>query len=398
MQIFSNATLEGARNCVKSCGHVEKGMEILILSLVDDISNHVEEKAVQALATVCQEVGAKPQILWATGMEKGWWDDPSPIILGAFSRADLVINNTLAIGRPLKAVRELMFSKGIPMVRNMATTVGILSSDWARFPFELSDEITLRVGERLDKASQYRVVHENGTDIAGQLGKPSITQSGISQYGTKRGKTRNRPFPQGAFSPTTSREANGVIVFDRSIPWESQHLGLPELRWQNQVKVTIENNKIVHIDGGYEATQLRKFFEETAAHIGPDAWNLSSFHGGIHPKAGVQIPPELNPALWHRGKHNHPSVFHFHLGGSKEVEGYDYPYMWHISVEIDNPTVYLDGEQFIQGGHLAVYDDPVIHEFASKFGDPDELLSVSESPTVSIYGWPSRNLKEVGIS
>jgi hypothetical protein len=386
VQIFSNATLEGARNCVLSCGGAEKGMDVLILSLVDDISNHVEEKAVQALAAVCQEVGARPFVLWATGMEKGWWDDPSEIVLGAFANADLVINNTLAIGRPLKAVRELMFSKGIPMVRNMATTVGILSSDWARFPFELSDEITFRVGNTLDQASQYRVVHANGTDITGKLGKPSMTQSGIGQYGTKRRKTRNRPFPQGAFSPTTSREANGIIVFDRSIPWESQHLGLPELSWHHEVRVTIENNQIVNIDGGFEASQLRKFFEETARHIGPDAWNLSSFHGGINPKAGVKISPETNPALWHRGKHNHPSVFHFHLGGSKEVEGYDYPYMWHISVEIDSPKVYLDGEIFISDGRLSVFDDLEIRELAAKYGDPDELLNVAETPVSALRG------------
>lgn len=380
MQIFSNATLEGARNCVIACGGAQENMNVLIINLVDDLSNFVDEKAVMALATVCQEVGAKPQVLWGTGMEKGWWDDPSPIILGAFSQADLVLNNTLAIGRPLKAVRELMFSKGVPMVRNMATTVGILSSDWARFPFELSDEITLAAGEILDKASQYRVIHPNGTDITGRLGRPSLTQSGIQDYGTKRRNTRNRPFPQGAFSPVTSREANGIIVFDRSIPWESTHLGLPQLRWKNSVSVTVENNKIVHVDGGHEARQLRKFFEETARHIGDDAWNLSSFHGGIHPKAGVQIPPEQNPALWHRGKHNHPSVFHFHLGGSKEVAGYDYPYMWHISVEIDSPTVYLDGEVFLGGGKLSVYEDPKIIELARKFGNPEKLLSVKESP------------------
>lgn len=390
MHLFSNATLAGARNCVAACGGVQPGMEVLILSLVDDRSNAVEEKAVHALATVCQEAGAKPQVLWATGMEKGWWDDPSPIVLGAFAQADLVINNTLAIGRPLKAVRELMFEKGVTMVRNMATTVGILASDWAGFPFELSDEITRRVGQRLDAASQYRVVHPNGTDITGSLGRPSATQSGLATYGMRRRETRNRPFPQGCFPPVTSREANGVIVFDRSIPWESRHLGLPELQWNDSAQVTVENNRIVQVAGGYEADRLRRFFEETERHIGPDAWNLSSFHGGIHPKAGVLIPPEANPALWHRGKHNHPSVFHFHLGGSKEVAGYDYPYMWHISVELDSPTVYLDGELFISGGYLPLYDDPELREFASKFPDPDELFQVSEPPTRALRRPPAK--------
>lgn len=392
--MFSNATLLAACNCVLACGGAAEGMQVLILNLVDDKSKVVEENAVQALATVCQEVGAHPQVLWATGMEKGWWDDPSPIVLGAFSKADLVINNTLAIGWPLKATRELMFGKGIAMARNMATTVDILSSEWGRFPFELSDEITRRVGERLDAASQYWVAHPNDTDFTGLLGRPSATQSGLTTYGTKRRNTRNRPFPQGAFSPTTSRAAKGIIVFNRSIPWESSHLGLPELQWDASVQVTVENNRMVHIEGGYEASQLRRFFEETAKHIGLDAWNLSSFHGGINPKAGVQIPPELNSAQWHRGKHNHPSVFHFHLGGSKEVEGYDYPYMWHISVEVDTPTVYLDGEPLVESGRLAVYDNPEIRSLASSFGDPYELLRVTDSPTRALHGYATQMMKE----
>jgi hypothetical protein len=389
--IFSNDTLVGARNCLITCGGVQAGQQVLILSLVDDRSNPVEEKAVHALATVCQEAGARPQILWATGMEKGWWDTPSPIVLGAFANADLVVNNTIAIGRPLKAVRELMFKKGVAMIRNMATTIDLLSGEWARFPFELSDEITRRAGVRLDGAKTWRVVHPNGTDIQGELGRPSPTQSGISTYGTRRRNTRNRPFPQGAHSPTTSRHANGVIVFDRSIPWESKHLGLPELTWDASVRVTIEDNRMIHFEGGDEADRLRRFFEETEKHIGPDAWNLSSFHGGIHPKAGAPGSPETNPALFHRAKHNHPSVFHFHLGGSKEVEDYEYPFMWHISVELDAPTVYLDGEPFYEGGRLAVYDDPEIRAFAATFGDPDDLLRVTESPTRALR----RRMREV---
>lgn len=382
--IFSNDTLIGARNCVVTCGGAQEGMHVLILSLVDSRADPVEEKAVHALASVCQEVGAKPQVLWATGMEKGWWDDPSPIVLGAFGQADLVVNNTISIGRPLRAVRELMFRKGVAMVRNMATTVDILASEWARFPFELSDEITRRVGVRLDAATQYRVVHPNGTDLTGSLGRPSATQSGISTYGTRRRSTRNRPFPQGCCSPVTSRAANGVIVVDRSIPWESKHLGLPEIQWEAPVRITVENNRMVNIEGGLEADRLRHFFEETEVHIGPDAWNLSSFHGGIHPKAGVQIAPQTNPNLWHRAKHNHPSVFHFHLGGSKEVEDYAYRYMWHISVELDAPTVYLDGEPLFHDGRLSVYDEPEVRELAARYGDAAELLRVSEPPTRSL--------------
>src|SRR5262245_53754262 len=140
--MFSNNLLAGARNCTIACGGVGEGTNVLILNLINDPACPVDEFAVHALATACQEVGGRPQVLWGTGMEKEWWDDPSPIVLGAFRGADLVINNAPSIGRPLRAVRDIMFREGVPMVRNMATTVDALSSSWARFPFALSDEIT----------------------------------------------------------------------------------------------------------------------------------------------------------------------------------------------------------------------------------------------------------------
>jgi hypothetical protein len=374
MAILSNQLMAGARNCVQVCGGAKEGQHVLILCLAEDPLNPVEEEVVQALAFAAQEVGARPQVLWATGMEKGWWDDVSPVVLAAFEAADLVVNNTIAIGRPVKAVRQAMFGKGITMIRNMATTRDILAGPWARFPFRLSDEITRCVGERLEHASSYRIVHPNGTDVTGRLGRPSPTQSGFSRYNVHRGTTRNRPFPQGCHIPTTSLDAEGIIVSERTLPVEARELGVPEIRFSEPLRVTLERNHMVNFEGGPEAERFRAFFERTQHHIGSDAWNLSSFHSGLHPKARINETPEGNPEMWHRCEHNNPSVTHFHLGGSKLVADYDYPYMFHVSVEIEKATVYLDGEKLYDQGHLTVLDDPHVREFASQFGNPDELL------------------------
>jgi hypothetical protein len=107
----------------------------------------------------------------------------------------------------------------------------------------------------------------------------------------------------------------------------------------------------------------------------------------------MEIAPETSPALWHRGKHNHPSVFHFHLGGSKEVTGYDYQYMWHVSVELDSPTFYIDGEPLLQNGRFAVLDDQKIREMAAAYGDPDDLLTITESPANALRRPPARGVQ-----
>lgn len=372
MGYFSNQLLVGARNCVINCGGVESGMNVLILSLVGDKSNPAEDQAVHALATVCQEVGAHPQILWATGMEKGWWDEPSPIVVGAFRSADVVINNTISIGRPLKVIRESMFKSGVTMIRNMATTADVLASEWATFPFQLSDEITHRIGARIEAGERWRVTHPNGTDVQGRIAAPPTVGTGVRHYGEYRRESRNRPFPQGCFNPMSTTEAEGVLIFDRTLPWEARHIGVGELKFTEPIHVTIQDNKMVHFEGGPEATAYRRFYEELLPYLGEDAWNVSGWHAGVHPKARIQIMAQENPDFWHRAVHNNTSVVHFHLGGRIDKE-YNYAYMWHLSNELDGATVYIDGEKLYDAGHLTVLDEPSFRSFAAQFGDVDDL-------------------------
>jgi 2,5-dihydroxypyridine 5,6-dioxygenase len=376
MPYFSNQILAGARNCIVECAQIKAGDNVLILCLIGDHSNCVEEEAIQALATVAQMQGARVQILWSTGMEKGWWDDVPPIVIGAFQAADVVINNTF-IGRPIKAVREAMFGKGITMVRNIATTVEILSSEWALFPFTLSEEITKRVGMRLDAGKTWRVTHPNGTDVSGQIGLSPTKGTGHKRYGEYRRDGRKRPFPQGCFNPMTSLGANGIIVFDRTLPWEARHIGVPELKFDAPLKVTVENNKMIHFEGGPEAAAYKRFYEGLVPFLGEDAWNVSGWHAGIHPKARLYALAKDNPDFFHRRVHNNPTVLHFHLGGSLSKE-YNYPYMWHLSNEMEGATVHIDGEPLYLAGHLTVLDDPALRKIAEKYGDPDKLLAQTD--------------------
>ncbi len=374
MPLFSNQILAGARNCIVECARIKEKDNVLILNLIGDRSNPADDEAVQALATTAQQQGARVQILWTTGMEKSWWDEVPPIVIGAFQAADVVINNTLSIGRPIKAVREAMFGKGITMVRNMATTVEVLSSEWSTYPFALSDEITKSVGSRLDAGKTWRITHPNGTDIGGEIGPAPTKGTGHRKYGEHRREGRNRPFPQGCFNPMTSVKAKGIIVFDRTLPWEARHIGVPEMKFKEPLRVTVENNSMVHFEGGPEAAAYRRFYEGLVPYLGDDAWNVSGWHAGIHPKARIYGPPERNPDVYHRGVHNNPGVLHFHLGGSIGKE-YNYPFMWHLSNEIEGATVYIDGKLLYREGHLTVLDDPALRKFAGQFGDPDVLLT-----------------------
>ncbi len=377
--IFSPQLLEGARNCVLNCGEIKAGDNVLILNLVDHVYWPTDELAVSALAAVAQEAGAHVEVLWTSGMERGYWDTVPRITLGAIQSADVVISNTKTIMRPQKAIRDVMFKRGIVWVRNMCTTAQQLSGEWARFPFELSDEITRCVGERLDQASSWRVTHPNGTDIQGKKGGMPTVTSGFTQRGSRRKEGKNRPFPQGCFNHLTSAEANGVIVVERCLPAQAKYLGVPQVRFENKVKFTVVNNRIVHIEGGYEAERIRQFYESLQAIEGEGVWSVYGFHAGINPKARVYESPDRFPEAWVEGPHNSCRVLHFHLG-APGIQEHKSEGMTHISYLVgdlvgEGATVYVDGEKLYNRGHLVVLDTPEIREFAGNFGDPNILLT-----------------------
>ena len=377
--LLSPQLLEGARNCVLSCGGIKDGDNVLILNLVDHVYWPTDELAVEALSTVAQEAGAHVEVLWTSGMEKGYWEEVPKITLGAIRSADVVISNTKRIMRPQKAIREVMFKMGITWVRNMCTTAQQLSGEWARFPFELSDEITRWVGERLDQSSSWRVTHPNGTDIQGKTRPPATATVGHKRYGERRRQGKNRPFPQGCFNPFTCAEANGVIVVERCLPAQAKYMGVPLVRFESQVKFTIENTRIVHIEGEREAELIRRFYESVEMTEGEKAWSLAGFHAGINPKARVYESPDRFPEAWVEGPHNNPRVMHFHIGAPGTSEHISAG-MTHISYLVgdlvgDGATIYFDGEKLYDRGHLVALDAPEIREFAAKSGDPDILLA-----------------------
>jgi hypothetical protein len=377
--LFSQQLLAGARNCVIDVGGVTEGKRVLILNLVDHLFWPTDELVVQVLAAVAQEAGAEVDVLWTmggrSGMDKGYWDAVPPITLGAIQAADIVISNTKRIMRPQKAVREAMFQRGVVWVRNMATTAQQLSSEWARFPLDLSDEIGKRVGDRLDRGTSWRVTHPNGTDISGDIGEIAAVGVGLERHGVYwRKEGKYRIFPQGVHAPVTASKANGVIVIEWMLPMQARYLRVPETRFNEPVRVIVENNRMVNFEGGREAQMFRRFYESLVPYLGEEAWNLCGWHTGINPKARVYESPELFPEAWSEGPHNHPNALHFHMGGSMTKE-YPYDFMWHVSCFVgEKATAYIDGEKLYDRGHLTVLDDPELQALAATYGDASQLL------------------------
>jgi hypothetical protein len=161
---FPPELLRGVRNCAINYGGIKKGDQVVILS---ELGTYIDPVVVQAQATVCQEAGAEVQVLWTRSLTNTWWEELSPTVRAAIAAADVVLQNMNSIGKT--HLLDLMIDKKVRRIRNYATDVMLMCSDWANFPVEIQDLVEVKVNTSLEKAKTYRITTPAGADITGEI-------------------------------------------------------------------------------------------------------------------------------------------------------------------------------------------------------------------------------------
>jgi leucyl aminopeptidase (aminopeptidase T) len=239
----------------------------------------------------------------------------------------------------------------------------------------VQDLVETKVNTRLQGSKTYRITTPAGTDIAGEIA-PSVRPW---RKDIKRSKGMNISFPPSVFRAMESIKARGIIACEATYPWGARRYGLPETGFKEAVKLTVEGNKVVHIEGGWEAERFKAAIEETAKSIGALAYEIDSWHSGMSPLAFASFYPKVDADRWDHLLHNHENWFHFHIGsnstkdhtkGSQIIE--------HVNSVCWNATAYIDGDIMAKDGHLWIWDDPEVREVAKKYGNPDALFAARE--------------------
>jgi hypothetical protein len=364
--IFSPELLQGCRNLLVNYGGIKTDDEVVILS---ELAPSVEPVVVSAQAAVLNEIGAKFHVLWTPRLQRSWWQDLSPVVRGAVAEADVVLQNMVSIGKT--HLLDLMLDKGVRRIRNYATDVAVMSSDWAQFPVEVQDFLELKINTLLDDSKTFRVTTSEGTDISGEI----ASRIAPWRRDTKRSGGLNVTFPPGVFRASEAESSNGVMYVHATYPWGARRVGLPEIRFANPVKLTVENNLVVLIEGGWEAEAYRKLFEYHVASLGPNAYKIDSFHSGSCPRAFTPMAPQQDPDRFDHLIHEHESWFHFHIGSLSDKAVGKTQQAQHVNAVLNEPTVYLDGEKVWDRGRLEIWQSPELREIAGKYGDPDVLAA-----------------------
>ena len=128
-----------------NCAAIQAGQQVLILAATEGLGggvNLVDETTVAWIQAGVQQRGAYPSVLWVdVSSQPHAWRVP-PIAKAAISGADVLISHAFDLPfEELYELRDLLKENSVPMIRNMATTVPLLTSAWAQTPYELVAEL-----------------------------------------------------------------------------------------------------------------------------------------------------------------------------------------------------------------------------------------------------------------
>jgi hypothetical protein len=364
-----------------NCVRVEAGQEILLLAHVDGLyggDNVVDLDAIGWIQSGIAARGANPTVVWIDEpMKPHAWRIP-PAAKAAIRASDLLILNSLDLElEEMVDMKDLAFRDRVPHIRNFATTAPLLCSAWARTPYKLVSEIRHEASLAFVPGLPWEMWDDRGTQMAGVVLPAGGSDQGVAAQTTQvffptydvwrhEHGGYYRPWPEWVFPPISMADVNGTCVFDCMLSYWSRFVGISPY-FGSPIKVTVENSRMVCIEGGEEAEALKRFLDRMSKTLGDGVYRFDTLHGGVHPQAIVS--PYQCPNVLHRRmiEHAHTSNIHVHLGAPDWTPAYNY---WmHLTGDLRTASLRVGDKLMWDKGHLTVLDSPAVKAVAAEYPD-----------------------------
>jgi hypothetical protein len=352
-----------------ACAEIKPGQQVLIVAASDGLTggyNIVDETTVAWIQAAVQQRGAWPSVLWVDIPERlhGW--RVPPVVKAALAGADVMINHAFDLPfEELYEFRGAVTDNRVIMVRNMATTAGLLASNWAQTPYELVSEIRIRTAQLFEQGLRWTLTHPNGTNLNGRISPPIPPGR---RYADRRTEGFYRPFPEGVFSPINLLETEGSLVFEKTSPWWARYIGIP-CHFDVPVRLTVENNRIKRFEGASEAKAMEQFITQMANRVGDSMYETFALHGGVHPHAKILPHQCANGNYREFIEHHHSSNLHLHLGVVSAGQRTKYPYFVHITGDLQGATLRVGDKLIYDHGRLTTLDLDEIKSISARYSD-----------------------------
>ena len=386
-------------------GMNESRKEVVILAHKDGLyngQNLIDEECVAWVSTAFTSRGHNVSILWVDDpQDLHTWRYP-PVVKKAVEGCDLLINTSWQMPveeiadfrqhvelshvgdpdrmseegkknfpcRPDKQPKDCTdYDSGTWFIRLFPVTADLMQTKWAQTPSELVYMIRHISSEpfmALNEATQFTMTDPNGTNLTGYTINPTKREGvpGMPYDSWRKDSSHYLPCPEWVHPPINCSKVNGELYFDCMLPWWAMYIGIDSY-WETPIKITVEDCKMVGIEGGVEAKKLYAFLKEMETKVGEKIWLFDTFHFGIHPNAKV-TKYECPHDIYRRTiEHSDCSNVHWHIGSAGGRPGYNfYP---HITGDIRNATLKVGDQLVYDRGWLCCQDDPRLAEIMKKY-------------------------------
>jgi hypothetical protein len=367
------AALNSLTQMVDHCAQVTPGMEVVILAHIDGLygsDNLVDEQAVNWMQAVVQSRGANCSILWIDEVMKPHnWRMP-PVVKGAITEADLLINTSLDLAiEEVAEFRKYIETAKTWYVRMFPVTAPLLMTDWAQTPHELVCMVRhVSSDPFMTHLAKFVMTDPNGTHLEGYtldpVQRPGIP--GMPYNSWRRDASHYIPYPEWVHPPINCKDVNGVFYFNCMLPWWSRYIGIAP-SWNEPIRIDVKDNRMANITGGPEADALKRYLKMMEGKVGDGIWKFDTFHFGIHPNAKVTEAQCPNAIYRRIIDHSHHSNLHVHIGSAPANEKYNY--YPHITGDIRNASLKVNDVLVYDNGYLCCLQDPKVLAVAAKYPD-----------------------------
>lgn len=353
------ALMPGARNCIRGYSAVQPGESVLLWT---DASPEVDPAVVDALALAADEAGADVSRIVAPAPVFRLGQAPPRVVAQALRGADVLVhifghNNAASIDN-VHMLRYL-FEYPLRITAVIANNRTLMTSNWARYPMELYWLLFRKAAAQV-RQGPFRLTDPNGTDLSGTFPDWPASDASSQPAGITRSGSWTF-FPSGNIPLFPDSPLNGVLACATM----EGHRGL----LAEPFRLVVRDHWVTEVQGrGSAADWLRRAFERY-----PNANYVCELTWGIHPKAGRSAG--LRAATPDTLLYRHPGVWHVGLG---MWPGAGVACRFHWDVGGLDSTLVVAGETIIDGGRLAILDDPELRALADRCGDGRELLAVED--------------------
>ena len=274
----------------------------------------------KVLAEACYAAEAETVLTMMTPPEMHG-NEPPRVVAAAMLGADVILAPTTYAITHTKARLEAS-KRGARTVILRGITEDSMIHGAMLADYNEIDATSSKLATKLSRAKKIKLVTDLGTDATFIVeGREGLALGGVV---TEKGKFTSLPSGEAAIAPLEGTTQGNIII-----DFAMDGIGL----LSQPIQLEIVNGKVISIQGGREAQQLRKLLEGDE-----NAFNIAEFAIGTNPKSRMKGNMAEDKIL--RG------CVHVALGDNHTIGGMIESKV-HLDGVILNPTVEIDGQLIV---------------------------------------------------